>query len=499
MRPRAKVVTAQDVESSLFYCHVDSADDEDLREALRAEDESQELSENIYAQQSQGLKSVNTTEPTHLFRNPQYDFEGRPKLPPRPVSEVQPMNHFPAGKVAKQQGIQRKPVGSGQTKPQPHKQSARSPSPQKLLDPRPLRSNDYLHEDLVHQTAISGKENINPRRWSEQPPPLPPRQATSLGRSSFENATRQSREQQPNRRPFRAEPKGFSVTLIRRDPASAEQWNVGKISMRFPQQSQLVELGRASSNIDDRGILLEMANPGYNKFVCSDQRSNEAMVNNDQNTTFQTWLHLSQPKPQPQALTSYRNGFRSSIDFRQSSSRQSLPNLQNLTLAQQDSSRPFSFHSPWKGICEFATGVAGRSLKCKHIRNPQYPHDNHKLASTVSELRFNLPSNNLVGPKSARHPPLSVEASSWSSFMPPRTDHRLSSFRDLDPGDQNNHDDWDDLGDRMDLSLGQERAGGGFTGKKAKLGKLIVESEGIQMLDLIVAANMGFWWNVTEE
>lgn len=48
--------------------------------------------------------------------------------------------------------------------------------------------------------------------------------------------------------------------------------------------------------------------------------------------------------------------------------------------------------------------------------------------------------------------------------------------------------------DRLDLSLGQEKAGGGSRGKKAKLGKLIIEDEGLKMLDLIVAANMGIWW-----
>ena len=47
---------------------------------------------------------------------------------------------------------------------------------------------------------------------------------------------------------------------------------------------------------------------------------------------------------------------------------------------------------------------------------------------------------------------------------------------------------------RLDLSLGQERAGGGFGGRQAKLGKLIVEGEGLAMLDLVVAANMGIWW-----
>jgi hypothetical protein len=52
--------------------------------------------------------------------------------------------------------------------------------------------------------------------------------------------------------------------------------------------------------------------------------------------------------------------------------------------------------------------------------------------------------------------------------------------------------------ERLDLSLGQERAGGGFSGKQAKLGKLIVYGEGTKMLDLLVAANMALWWRAYE-
>ncbi|KAE8394188.1 hypothetical protein BDV23DRAFT_17603 [Aspergillus alliaceus] len=48
--------------------------------------------------------------------------------------------------------------------------------------------------------------------------------------------------------------------------------------------------------------------------------------------------------------------------------------------------------------------------------------------------------------------------------------------------------------DRLDLSLARENAGGGMRGKSAKLGKLIIEDEGIKMLDLLVASCMAVWW-----
>ncbi|PYH46805.1 uncharacterized protein BP01DRAFT_337203 [Aspergillus saccharolyticus JOP 1030-1] len=48
--------------------------------------------------------------------------------------------------------------------------------------------------------------------------------------------------------------------------------------------------------------------------------------------------------------------------------------------------------------------------------------------------------------------------------------------------------------ERLDFSLARERAGGGMRGKSAKLGKLVIEDEGIKMLDLVVAACMAVWW-----
>ena len=74
--------------------------------------------------------------------------------------------------------------------------------------------------------------------------------------------------------------------------------------------------------------------------------------------------------------------------------------------------------------------------------------------------------------------------------------HRQSRSTDTTADD---YDEWDETEDRMDLSLGQEHAGGGMSGKKAKLGKLLIEHDGLQMLDLVVAANMGFWWSLSRD
>ena len=92
------------------------------------------------------------------------------------------------------------------------------------------------------------------------------------------------------------------------------------------------------------------------------------------------------------------------------------------------------------------------------------------MAMSVSELRFNLPSSSKASTPGE-------DASKRSSFF-----HR--------PRNHRNHSSISE----MNLSLGQEFAGGGFGGKQAKLGKLIIEDEGLKMLDLLVAANMSLWW-----
>lgn len=98
------------------------------------------------------------------------------------------------------------------------------------------------------------------------------------------------------------------------------------------------------------------------------------------------------------------------------------------------------------------------------------------MAMPVSELRFNLPST------SKTNTPMDDESTKRSSFF-----HR-----------PRNHRNYSSVSE-MDLSLGQEVAGGGFGGKQAKLGKLIIDDEGLKMLDLLVAANIALWWRAYEK
>ena len=85
------------------------------------------------------------------------------------------------------------------------------------------------------------------------------------------------------------------------------------------------------------------------------------------------------------------------------------------------------------------------------------------MVQEVSELRFNLPTST----KGTARDGLTVSGSRHGSYFSHR--RHLSEDGSASPTFVMDEDG------RIDLSLGQERAGGGFGGKQAKLGKLIIE------------------------
>jgi hypothetical protein len=107
----------------------------------------------------------------------------------------------------------------------------------------------------------------------------------------------------------------------------------------------------------------------------------------------------------------------------------------------------------------------------------------------VSELRFNLPASEMI-PGTAQ--------SKDSQFLG-QFGKVLRSRARSDPFGYQDDDDGDDTRPRFDLSLGKERAGGGRRGNRSKMGKLIITSDGLKMLDLVVAANIGVWWKTWEK
>jgi hypothetical protein len=155
-------------------------------------------------------------------------------------------------------------------------------------------------------------------------------------------------------------------------------------------------------------------------------------------------------------------------------------------------------------------------LQCKYAPS-ESPLLQASNPITVSELRFNLPATSPTGARSptATTPPAPTIPPTTTTPDPatdPTTDdrggRRSRFFRRFkqklealanSPANGRRGSEPIISTTRLDLSLGLELAGGGFAGHNAKMGKLIVESEGMKMLDLLIAANLSLWWKAYEK
>ncbi|MCJ1446063.1 MAG: hypothetical protein MMC23_006568 [Stictis urceolatum] len=500
MKPRDKVVTAQDVESSLYYCHLDCDQDEAVRESLQSGDEVQALLETKKRYSAVPPDQSGAARRKSLHWTPQP--EGTTSKPPL---KQYPHLQQPGLQQSITGSINRKPVGGAPPLPGRPSESDVSMT-KKVLGPRPLKAEPPA-KPPASPTIIFGKENVRPQADSELPPTLPPRTNSYLSVSDERGGfitpalpPRRPTDSIEGHHPLPPTPydsrssnssrlsvstfsssklDGFSLTLIRRDPSSGDQWNIGKVTKE--------------DSLNSEGLSLQIHSPGYEKFAHTTHPSNDY-----DDPIYRPFARLLQTQRQKAPASSNRRSmFRSSADLSRGDPSED-PNSPSL-LTTTDGVPTLCFLSPWDGICEFSTGASGRTLKCRHSPpfngNDVDPVLRRLNSKPVSELRLNLP----VLASSFKRPPLSASHSK-SSFFTSHDGHRHSVSIESSRDGLDERDEWDDAEEeRMDLSLGQERAGGGFGGKKAKLGKLIVEGEGLLMLDLVVAANMGFWWSLRNQ
>lgn len=560
MKPLQKVVTAQDIESSLYYVHVDGAEDDKLRESLIREQDHRVSNGEAHGDAPYGC--INGVPRKPLPASPQLALGNRPEPPPK----VYPYYQLPAkgAKGGTQYGRQSADYGtsSRSADSEPLSMSAA----QNLLGPRSMHQR-LRSADSAALEPVPERQNANLRRWSEQPtmtgPSLPPRPCIRRKDVSFDRSLEESGQGHPPlpprpntvRKEFHRSPiprdseatlkqsniienngqrlkeEGTSLTLIRR--YDGFQWNVGKIS------NNVNALIRGLSDVPgphDRNneylnaaMSIEISTPGYSKFGKNKSQGdqckamdlprpspNHEMLASQEvagaQAVFRRQLQASSDEIRPE-LRHARDSTTSSLETRdprpsfnfQRLSHQSENNTKSISRASptsQGSKTPktkhYTFRSPWNGLCDFDVGVLGRSIKCKHTITPTIPDSRAGSRSTqVSELRFNLPSSKAFGPPPKTPSPNGIASESKkSSFFSSQHRRHNSSFERYDSQDYDDHLDGDE---RMDLSLGQELAGGGFAGKQAKLGKLIIENEGLKMLDLVVAANIGLWWKVYEK
>ncbi|KAH7091106.1 hypothetical protein FB567DRAFT_436330 [Paraphoma chrysanthemicola] len=465
MKPRDKVVTAEDITSSLYFLHVEQPED------------------------------ANLVAPPE-FRVPNYAGQD------------------PAA-------FNRPPVPAVQRKAIPGVSAAQNPPPRKAVS-----------GTLAPVEHFGNRQNVSAGHYAQRPEMLGPDYGLRRSNESARYQGETNLLPSPRRSPERPRPVSTSLTLIRRDPASGAQWNVARI-----EDPPIDEISSTSFNDPTTRrrtgapMYIEVTNPGYSKFLHSDNaastssRSVEQSTTNDQReNTPQTdrpvsdsanvfrrrlWMEGSQynnggfghRKNSSYDFNPVRPGSRGSYDARTDRTSTDTRTTQPPFLTRDDQTystiqvtdRPTSFRgyvftSPWNGRCEFVTGSGGGSLKCRHIVPGLQGAP--PAAMLVSELRFNLPSSSIPPT------PKGEESSKRSSFFHRGRHSRNNSSISVN---RDNTEDVRSSLDRLDLSLGQELAGGGFGGKQAKLGKIIVEDEGLKMMDLLVAANLALWWRAYEK
>ncbi|KAI1426279.1 hypothetical protein F5Y12DRAFT_742641 [Xylaria sp. FL1777] len=517
LKPQVKNVTAGDVASSLYYAHFQAEN-----EPLIALNQSRHPSPPRSSGESPSLR---------IHRKPLPNTPGHPAPGISPVAPAAP----PGKENLGYESPTRKPV----LRTVLDGQSQLHPPPAGYGMSRGSRSSPT---DIVRQNAPPLPNVPRPPypHLEDHSPALPARPGnrhlapdlTDAPHINHGSAASTHALSPTGHRPFTP----FSLTLIRRDPSSGQQWNVGKIAFQL-ENLELIDDEKRPQTYPTIQIHLESS--GYAKFRgmpvggevglrgSLDLRPGSSSSSTRQLFNFPTGVPASGAFERQVRMT-YSPSFTASLRqrFRSQSSAEenpyspptkhpghrrgdSQPSMGSFGGDYDGSDAPvitqpapglkprgYVFYSPWDGRCEFVTGKAGRTLRCRHVlpsysggvynplvdgSDPEHGDERSDSVRPISELRFNLPSNELLADKK-----------STEGGMRAR-DHLQSQFNRMVAKAQG-LDDSDDGEFHFDMSLGREKAGGGNRGKRAKMGKLIIFDEGLKMLDLAVAANVGIWW-----
>lgn len=348
MKPRQKVVTVEDITSSLYFLHVEQPEDAELVAPPQ-------------------------------FQEPDYQ-QGPTTANGLPVPAVQ-RKALPGSQPT------RKPVSS----------------------------------TLAPVDSFANRQNMYASDDSRRPGLLAP----GVDRRQSHESYLYSRENQPttqlmNRSPERSLPTGTSLILIRRDPSSGAQWNVARIE--DPSMAEISSFAPSSHNPKRRvgsPIYIDVTNPGYSKFIQSDNVGRPSMTTNPSDVSTTTRYQDAQEPPSQSRAAEYPTVFRrrlwmegaqygntgfghrknssynatsgrpdsrdsydgrnerTSVDSRPGPPPSYLtPDGRTYSTIQasdrQTSFRGYVFTSPWNGRCEFITGGGGGSLKVRyHLTNFQ--------------------------------------------------------------------------------------------------------------------------------
>lgn len=325
MKPQQRVVTAQDVESSLYYLHVDSADDEEIREALQATQEAKRLSgigeyDLRHSTESAGLKRK------PLPMSPQLALGTRPEVPPK----VYPRFQIPDYQSRELSKFARKPLPSPTQEPP-------------VLDAIPPLHLRKLPSPTQGPPVMDTTSQL-PARKPLGPRPLHLRNSYSDTTESIAEYPAQNEGKQVSEQERASD---FSITIIRRDPTSGGQWNVGKLTAGAAAMRRKSSLGSSGLQTPqaDHSVSIEISTEGYNRFI--DYSATHSTPEPNQNShshsgldtlrsekfpsystkrlVFRRQLLLETPRTHSTNQPHRKNGIRSSLDSR-SSERSTLDN-----------------------------------------------------------------------------------------------------------------------------------------------------------------------------
>ncbi|KAL7796708.1 hypothetical protein V8C37DRAFT_326392 [Trichoderma ceciliae] len=520
-KPQLKNVTGGDVASSLYYVHLELPT-LDVTGPLPLRDVAQgRSSEDSTATRTIARKPVPGATSSLA---PEISIQGGQLQQPRDIQENQPLR--PPSDL----GVPFNLLDGNYGPPQPPRRLEDSglglSDSSSELNPR---------EGSQLQAPASRRKPIGARQLSGIPQSRLSMEETARSRDQIRDRantaghTRQSRSLSPMKSSEYSTPP-FTLSLIRRDPGTGDQWNVGKISSyevnalagTTGQSTMYLSTSSEQRSPQHPPIDIQIETAGYVKFrgrpssAIPPRRSMDAArplmdmvpATRADGNMFSRQVSMSYSKSFGSALRSKfhqmekaarkkahnRNGSEASVGSFSSG---------EYTAGSPTSSRPdkmkprgYTFASPWEGKCEFRTGNGGRSLLCQHFLhqgevgayNPLVSESSpaRSTSTVVSDLRFNLPGSDL-----------------FPSGEVPKGDgdRRLGHFSKLIKSAMDRYEDRDedDVISPFDVNIGGERAGGGGGGKRAKLGKLIIYHDGLKMLDLLVAANMGLWWGTWEK
>ncbi|KAH6989544.1 hypothetical protein BKA56DRAFT_257496 [Ilyonectria sp. MPI-CAGE-AT-0026] len=518
-KPQLKIVSAEDVASSLYYIHLEAPSSDLSAPAATFDDGFRSSSDDGSSARNIPRKPLpETAKPLPSSR----DFL------PLPGDENQNPRRARGHTVSSS-------YDAGRSAP-PREQGVRFSLDAQDSDPRPQASS-------IRRTATVSRRPLGPRTMrtpatpnTDKPLPAYPQldgERVPAHASSPRRQSHASRSPSPRKQGETSFTNPFTLALIRRDPSTGNQWNVGHVSS-YQSEAPAVEqdeFGPFLPNVPPvQSTTTPAANPpiniqietlGYGRFrnmpvrksfdngpgdgIPADARvpRNEGAVLSRQvlMSYAKTWSSNWKEKWNEPRSEHRRHGSVASVDS--TGSTELAPEPQTALGQPGPGMRPrgYVFTSPWNGRCEFRTGTTGRSVRCYHILHDDKPALNTLVdqgvpipqqlvgAMALSELRFNLPSVELFKSPEGREEVKSQVQGHFNKLL-----------QKLDEKTNRNNNDYDDgMISPFDVNLGKEKAGGGNRGKRAKMGKLIIYPDGLKMLDLVVAANMGIWWGAWEK